>query len=93
MVVMVMHIYGNTKSNLPHTSAKNCAKKTKLGSKLKKLGLIQPKTHLKGAQQPPEDASKRLLVKHKTIKVLLDTGSSEYLLFLYKKDPISTYLL
>jgi hypothetical protein len=39
-VVAVMHIYGNTKSNLPHTSAKNCAKKTKLVSKSKKLGLI-----------------------------------------------------
>jgi hypothetical protein len=40
--------------------------------------------HLKGAQRPPEDASKRLLVKHKTISVLLDTGSSGDLLFLEK---------
>jgi hypothetical protein len=39
MVVAAMHIYGNTKSNLITTSAKNSAKKTKLGSKLKKLGL------------------------------------------------------
>jgi hypothetical protein len=38
-VVMVMHLYGNTKSNLITTSAKNSAKKTKLGSNLKKLGL------------------------------------------------------
>jgi hypothetical protein len=72
-VVVVMHIYGNTKSNLPNTSAKNRAKKTKLESKSKKLGLSQPKTCLKEAQQPPEDASKRLLVKHKTIRVLFDT--------------------
>jgi hypothetical protein len=35
-VVTVMHIYGDTKSNLPKTSSKNCVKKTKLGSKLKK---------------------------------------------------------
>jgi hypothetical protein len=38
-VVMVMHLYGNTESNLITTSAKNSAKKTKLGSNLKKLGL------------------------------------------------------
>ncbi len=84
MVVAVMHIYSNTKSNLPNTSAKNSAKKTKIGSKSKKLGLNQPKMHLKGAQWPPEEASKRLLVKHKTIRVLLDTGSSGDLLFLEK---------
>jgi hypothetical protein len=39
MVVAVMHSYGNTKSNLISTSAKNSAKKTNLGSKSKKLGL------------------------------------------------------
>ncbi len=39
MVVEVMHLYGNTKSNLITTSAKNSAKKTKLGSNSKKLGL------------------------------------------------------
>ncbi len=83
-LVMVMQIYGNTKSSLPNTSAQNSAKKTKLASKLKKIGLNQPKTCLKGAQWPPEDASKRLFVKHKTIKVLLDTGSSGGLLFLEK---------
>jgi hypothetical protein len=79
-----MHVYGNTKQKLPYTSAKNSAKKTKLGSKSKKLGLILPKMHLKGAQRTPEDASKRLLVKHKTIRVLLDTGSSGDFLFLEK---------
>ncbi len=38
-VVAVMHLYGNTESNLITTSAKNSAKKTKLGSNLKKLDL------------------------------------------------------
>jgi hypothetical protein len=38
-VVVVMHLYGNTESNLITTSAKNSAKKTKLRSNLKKLGL------------------------------------------------------
>jgi hypothetical protein len=32
VVVAVMHLYGNTKSNLITTSAKNSAKKAKLGS-------------------------------------------------------------
>ncbi len=85
VVLVVMHLYGNTKSNLISTSTKNSAKKTKLGSKLKKLGLDQSKTRLKEAQPPPENASKRLVVKHKTIRVLLDTGSSGDLLFLEKR--------
>jgi hypothetical protein len=38
-VVLVIHLYDNTKSNLITTNAKNSAKKTKLGSSLKKLGL------------------------------------------------------
>jgi hypothetical protein len=38
-VVTEMHIYGKTKCNLSNTSAKNSAKRTKLGSKSKKLGL------------------------------------------------------
>jgi hypothetical protein len=39
VVVVVMHLYGNTKSKLITTGAKNSAKKTKLGSNLKELGL------------------------------------------------------
>ncbi len=38
-VVAVMHLYGNNESNSITTSAKNRAKKTKIGSNLKKLGL------------------------------------------------------
>jgi hypothetical protein len=38
-VVTVMPLYGNIESNLITTSAKNSAKKTKLGSKSKYLGL------------------------------------------------------
>jgi hypothetical protein len=36
------------------------------------------------ADSPPKDTSKRLIVKNKTIRVLLDTGSSGDLLFLEK---------
>ncbi len=39
VVVTVMHLYGKTESNVITTRAKNSAKKTKLGSNSKKLGL------------------------------------------------------
>jgi hypothetical protein len=39
VVVAVMHLYGNIKSNLITTCAKNSAKKTKLGSNSKKIDL------------------------------------------------------
>ncbi len=51
---------------------------------MKKLGLDQSKTRLKETQLPPEDASEGLIVKQKTIRVLLDTESSGDLLFLEK---------
>jgi hypothetical protein len=83
-VVTVMHLYGDSKIKLVNTIAKNSAKKTKLGSKSKKLGLEQSKKHLKEVLPPPEDAIERLIVKYKTISVLLDTASSGDLLFLKK---------
>ncbi len=84
MVVMVIHLYGNTKSRSINDNAKISAKKTKLESKLKKLDLNWSKKCQKEADPPPKDTSERLIVKHKTIRVLLDTGSSEDLLFLEK---------
>ncbi len=42
------------------------------------------KKRLKEAEPPPKDTSKRLIARHKTIRVLLDTGSSGDLLFLEK---------
>ncbi len=39
VVVAVMHLYGNTESNLITISAKNSARKTKLGSNSKNFGL------------------------------------------------------
>jgi hypothetical protein len=38
-VITVMYLYGNNESNSITTSAKNSAKKTKIGYNLKKLGL------------------------------------------------------
>ncbi len=39
VVVVAVHLYGNTESNLISASVKNSAKKTKLGSNSKKFGL------------------------------------------------------
>jgi hypothetical protein len=50
----------------------------------KKKHLNRSKKHLKGLNEPLTDASKRLLVKQKTIRVFLDTGSSGDLLFIRK---------
>jgi hypothetical protein len=79
-----MHLYGNAKSSSIKTKAKISAKKTKIKSKSKKLGVNRSKKCLKEAQLPPKDTSKRLIVKKKAIRVLLDTGSSGDLHFLEK---------
>ncbi len=50
----------------------------------KKKTLNRPKKHLKGLHDSIDDASKGLLLKQKTIRVLLDTGSSGDLLFIRK---------
>jgi hypothetical protein len=83
-VVAVMHLYGNAKSRSINDNAKISAKKAELESKLKKLDLKRSEKCLQEADPPPTDTSKRLIVKQKTIRVLLDTGSSGDLLFLEK---------
>jgi len=46
--------------------------------------LNRPKKHLKGLHESIDDASKGMLVKQKTIRVLLNTGSRVDLLFIKK---------
>jgi hypothetical protein len=84
MVFTAMHLYGNAKSSSINSNAKISAKKTKLESKSKKIDLNLSEKHPKEAHPPPKDTSKRLIARHKTIRVLLDTGSSGDLLFLEK---------
>jgi hypothetical protein len=84
-VVLVMHLYGNVKGSSINADAKFSAKKTKLDSKSKKLDLNRSEKYPKEVQPPPDNTSKRLRAKHKTIRVLLDTGSSGDLLFLEKE--------
>jgi len=84
-VVAVLKVFGNKFTN------SRSANPEKLLNKPNKR-LNSKKKHLKGLYEPNSDASKRLLVKQKTIRVLLDTGSSGDLLFI-KKGLKSTYLL
>jgi len=51
---------------------------------LKKKALNRPRKHLKRLRESNDDASKGLLVKQKTRRVLLNTGSSGDLLFIKK---------
>ena len=83
-VVVIMHLYGNANSSSLRLMPKISSKKTKLESKSKNLDLKQSKIGLEEAEPPPKDTSTRLMAKHKTIRVLLDTGSSGDLLFLKK---------
>jgi hypothetical protein len=84
VVVAAMHVYGTAKGSSINSNAKVSTEKTKLESKSKKLDLNWSKKCLKEADQPPKDTSERLIAKQKTIRVLLDTGSSGDLLFLEK---------
>ncbi len=84
VIVAVMHLYGNTTNRSISNNAKISAKTTKFKSKSKKLDRKRSKKGVKEAEPPPKDTSKRLITKHKTIRVLLDTGSSGDLLFFEK---------
>ncbi len=71
----------------------------KLASKLKKLELNSTDLKLKSkrtrsdcARKPDLSISSGLKVKNKTIRVLLDSGSSGDLLFM-KKGPVNAFLL
>ncbi len=77
VVIGILKIFGDK-----FTNSRN-ANPEKLLNKPNKW-LNPKKKHLKRLYEPDNDASKRLLVKQKTIRVLLDTGSSGDLLFMKK---------
>jgi len=92
-VVAILKIFGANVNNSRNANPKKLLNKPNkwLNLKKKKKALNRPKKHLKGLCESTNDASKGILVKQKTIRVLLNTGSSGDLLFI-KKDPKSTYL-
>jgi hypothetical protein len=80
VVVAILKVFGG-KSN--SRNSKLLIKPNKwLNSKKKDLN--QSNMHLNGLSEPVSNVSKRLIFKEKTIRVLLDTGSSGDLLFIKK---------
>ena len=83
-VVAILKVFGDKFTNSLSANLEKLLKKPN-------KWLNPKKKHLKRLYEPDNDASKRLLVKQKTIRVLLDTGSRGDLLFI-KKGLKSTYL-
>jgi hypothetical protein len=87
-VVAILKIFGD-KSN--SRNSKLLIKPNKWLN-LKKKDLNQSNKHLNGLSEPISNVSKRLIVKQKIIRVLLNTGMGGDLLFI-KKGSQSTYPL
>jgi hypothetical protein len=84
-VVEILKVFGD---NICNSRSANPGKLLNKSNKWLNL----KKKHLKGLYEPNNNASKRLLVKQKTIRVLLDTGSSGDLLIIEKRvSKVHTY--
>jgi hypothetical protein len=82
--VAIMKIFGK---NLGNSRNPNSGKKSIKSNKrlnLKEKHQHSAELHQTGLNEPAKDASEGLIVKKKTIRVLLDTGSSVDLLFIRK---------
>jgi len=82
--VAMLKVFGDKITNSPNANPKKLINKPNKWLNSKKKALNRPKKHLKGLRESIGDASKGLLVKQKTTRVLLDTGSSGDLLFIKK---------
>ncbi len=85
----VTEVFGD-KSNSRNSNPRKLLIKPNKWLNSKKKDLNRSTKHLNGLSKPISNVSKRLIVKQKTIRVLLDTGSSGDLLFI-KKGSQSTY--
>jgi hypothetical protein len=83
-VVALLKIFGENTNSSRNANLKKLLNKPTKWLNLKKKALNRPKKHQKGLRESTSDASKGILVKQKTIRVLLDTGSSGDLLFIKK---------
>ncbi len=83
-VVAILKIFGDTPNNLRNTNPGKLLSKPNKKLNSKKKGLNRSSKHHGRLREPSSDASKRLVVKQKTIRVLLDTGLSGDLLFIAK---------
>ncbi len=79
-----MKIFSKSFSNSRNSNSGKKSIKSNKRLSLKKKHQNSAKLHQIGLNEPAKDASKGLIVKKKTIRVLLDTGSSGDLLFIKK---------
>ncbi len=79
-----MKIFSKNFSNSRNANSRKRSTKSNNRLNSKKKHRNSAKSHQIGLDEPVKDASKGLIVKKKTIRVLLDTGSSGNLLFIRK---------
>ncbi len=82
-VVAILKVFGD-KSNSCNSNPRKLRIKPNKWPNLKKKDLNQSNKHLNGLSKPVSNVSERLIVKQKTIRVLLDTGLSGDLFFIRK---------
>ena len=83
-VVAILKVFGDKFTNSRNANPEKLLNKPNKWLNSKKKHLNRSIKHLKGLNEPLTNASKRLLVKQKTIRVLLITGLSGDLLFIKK---------
>ena len=83
-VVVILKIFGDKFGNSRNANPKKSLNKPNKTLNSKKKHLNRLLKHPNGLTETVSDTSKRLIVKQKTIRVLLDTGSSGDLLFIRK---------
>ena len=76
-VVAIMKVFGHKISNLPNPSSGKVLIKPNKWLNLKKKHIHISKKHHNRLSKPISNVSERLIVQRKTIRVLLDTGSSD----------------
>ena len=81
-VVAIMKIFGKSLGNSRNPNSGKMTIKSNKRLNLKKKHQNSTKLHQIGLNEPAKDASEGLIVKKKTIRVLLETGSSGDLLFI-----------
>ena len=75
-VVTILKVFGDIPNNSRNSNPGELLTKPNKRLNSKKKGLNRSSKHHGGFCEPSSDASKRLIVKQKTIRVLLDTGLS-----------------
>ncbi len=83
-VVAILKVFGDKSNNSRNANPGKLLSKPNKWLNSKKKGLNRPSKHLGESSELSSDTNKRLIVKQKTIRVLLDTGSSGDLLFVAK---------